>query len=100
MNQRDKQGRFTRPAEIIAIEHLHARQASTAARLGLTPHPPAPLTNEPGSKPPGMDGGLKPAAPTGHLADTAQARRDLAQARAEGVPPAAALGEFLRQITQ
>lgn len=97
---RDKHGRFTRPTEIVAIESLRARQASTAARLGLTPHPPAPVSSEAGPKRPSLDGGVKPAAPTGRPMDTSQARRDLAQARAEGVRNEAALGEFLRQITQ
>jgi hypothetical protein len=97
---RDRHGRFTRPGEIVAIEHMRARQASAAMRMGLTPHPPAQNTSEPGSKP-GLDGGLKRPAPTGQpQTNTEHARRDLAQARAEGVPMADALGAFLQRITR
>lgn len=95
---RDHHGRFTRPAEITAIEHLRARRAATAARMGLAPHPPAQIASAPGSKPPSLDGGLKPAAPAGRPADTGPARRDLAQARAEGVPLTHALGAFLGDL--
>lgn len=97
---RDHAGRFTRTGEIVAIDRLYAKQAATAARMGLYPHPPAPITSEPGSKP-SLDGGLRQSVPTGRSQATEdQARRDLAQSRAEGVPNAPGLGEFLRQINE
>lgn len=107
---RDRQGRFTRPAEARAIDAMNNKHASLSARLGLIPaDSPAVEATAPGDSPqaPGLDGGFMTTAPMGRAhaekvrQDRAQqAGRHLADDRADGTPTAQALQNFLGALRQ